>query len=235
MAFSWLSIPWRTIVSHSQTTFFLLCGCREKRHPHKRKKAFWQRETRQTTTWFDWATRSMCNLRCWCKIILTPVMEVMMPIDEHGFSLHKSDFRDAVCLRYGWPLPHLHTDCICGTSFIVQHAFTCSHGGYPTLRHNEIRDLTAQLMSEVCPDVATEPTLQPVSNERFFHRSANTECGALLDVRAQGFWGVRHQQAYFDVLVLNPLADTNRRITPTSCFQSHDWEKRGPMNNVSVK
>ena len=43
-------------------------------------------------------------------------------------------------------------------------------------------------MSEVCPNVATEPTLQPVTNEQFFHCSANTECGAHLDVRAQGFW-----------------------------------------------
>ena len=25
----------------------------------------------------------------------------VLPIDEHGFSLHKSDFRDAVCVRYG--------------------------------------------------------------------------------------------------------------------------------------
>ena len=39
-----------------------------------------------------------------------------LPIDEHGFALHKSDFRDAVCLRYGWPLLHLPTECICGTS-----------------------------------------------------------------------------------------------------------------------
>ena len=25
----------------------------------------------------------------------------VLPLDEHGFSLHKGDFRDAVCLRYG--------------------------------------------------------------------------------------------------------------------------------------
>ena len=149
-----------------------------------------------------------------------------LPIDEHGFALHKSDFRDAVCLRYGWPLLHLPTECICGTLFTVEHAFTCSHGGYPTLRHNEVRDITAQLMSEVCPNIATEPTLQPVSSERFFHRSANTECGARLDVRAQGFWGVRHQQAYFDVRVFNPLANTNRCNSLASCFRSHDREKR---------
>jgi len=45
------------------------------------------------------------------------------------------------------------------------------------------------LQPEVCPNVAIEPTLQPVTNEQFFHHSANTECGARLDVRAQSFWG----------------------------------------------
>ena len=80
-------------------------------------------------------------------------------------------------------------------------------------------------MSEVCPNVATEPTLQAVSNERFVHRSANTESGARLDVRAQGFWGVHHQQAYFDVRVFNPLAATNRQSTLSTCFRTHDREK----------
>ena len=71
----------------------------------------------------------------------------VLPLDEHDFSLHKGDFHDAVCLRYGWSLPHLPMECICGASFTVNHAFTCPHGGFPTLRHNEIRDITAQLMS----------------------------------------------------------------------------------------
>ena len=150
----------------------------------------------------------------------------VLPLDEHGFSLHKGDFRDAVCLRYGWPLLHLPTECVCGTSLTVDHAFTCPHGGYPTLHHNELRDITAQLMSEVCPNVATAPTLQPASNERFFHRSANIECGARLDVRAQGFWGIHHQQAYFDVRVFNPLAAINCQTHRSACFRSHDCEKR---------
>ena len=113
----------------------------------------------------------------------------VLPLDDHAFSLHKGDFRDAVCLRYGWSLPHLPTECICGASFTVDHAFTCPHGGYPTLRHNEIRDITAQLMSEVCPNVATEPVLQPVTNECFFHRSADTGTDARLDVGNRGFGG----------------------------------------------
>ena len=150
----------------------------------------------------------------------------VLPLDDHAFSLHKGDFCDAVCLRYGWSLPHLPTECICGASFTVDHAFTCPHGGYPTLRHNEIRDITAQLMSEVCPNVATEPILQPVTNERFFHRSANTGTDARLDVRAQRFWGIHHQQAYFDVRVFNPLATSNRQSAISTCFRSHDREKR---------
>ncbi len=30
-------------------------------------------------------------------------------------------------------------------------------GGFPTIRHNEIRDITASLLTEVCHNVATEP------------------------------------------------------------------------------
>ena len=78
-----------------------------------------------------------------------------LALDEYGFLLHKDDFRDAVCLRYGWSLPHLPTESVCCASFTDDHSFTCPHGGYPTLHHNEIRDITAQLMSEVCPNMTT--------------------------------------------------------------------------------
>ena len=65
----------------------------------------------------------------------------------------------------------------------------------PTLHQNEIRDITVQLMFEVCPNVTTLPTLLPVTHEHF-HYSVNAESGARLDVRAQGFWGVHYQKAY---------------------------------------
>ena len=31
-----------------------------------------------------------------------------LPIQEHGFCLHKGAFRDALCLRYGWKPPLCH-------------------------------------------------------------------------------------------------------------------------------
>ena len=55
--------------------------------------------------------------------------------------------------------------------------------------------------------------------------SANTESGACLDVRAQGFWGVHHQLAYLDVRVFDSLTATNRQSTLSTCFRSHDCEK----------
>ena len=66
-----------------------------------------------------------------------------LPISEHGFALHKGAFCDALALRYGWDPPNTPSHCICGKSFTVEHALSCPFGGFPTLRHNEIRNLTA--------------------------------------------------------------------------------------------
>ena len=63
-----------------------------------------------------------------------------------------------------------------------------------SLGHNEIRDVTADLLNEVYHNVSTEPELQPLSGELLSHRTANTE--AHLDVKAQGFWGDRRQCAF---------------------------------------
>ena len=102
--------------------------------------------------------------------------------NEFNLSLHKGAFRDAVALRYGWPPLNLPSHCSCGSNFTVQHALSCPMGGFPTLRHNEERDLTADLMAEVCHDVCTEPTLQPLimTGETLTGASAITDDGARL-------------------------------------------------------
>ena len=51
-----------------------------------------------------------------------------LPLNEHGFSLHKGAFRDALALRYGWQLSNLPKECVCGKAFTVEHAFSCSRG-----------------------------------------------------------------------------------------------------------
>ena len=114
-----------------------------------------------------------------------------LPLDEYGFALHKSGFQDALALRYGWLPLRTPTLCACGTSFSVEHALSCPKGGLPSIRHNEIRDLTATLLIEVCSQVVTEPELQPVSQEEFSLSSANVQDGARLGIAMNGFWGER--------------------------------------------
>ena len=87
----------------------------------------------------------------------------VLPLKEHGFHLHKGEFRNAISLRYGWSLSHTPQQCSCGTAFSVDHVMTCHMGGIPNIRHNEIRDLTASLVTEVCHNVSIEPLLQPLS------------------------------------------------------------------------
>ena len=81
----------------------------------------------------------------------------VLPLEDHGFHLSRGDFRDALCLRYGWHLPNVPSKCFCGKKFDVDHSMICPKGGFPTLRHNEVRDITADLLTETCKDVTIEP------------------------------------------------------------------------------
>ena len=107
----------------------------------------------------------------------------VLPIQEHGFHLHKGDFRGALSLHYGLLPLNTAKNATVEPPF---HALVCPFGGFPTIRHNQVHDLTATLPTEVCHNVATEPSLQSVSAETFSHATANTADGAHLDVKAGG-------------------------------------------------
>ena len=64
-------------------------------------------------------------------------------------------------------------------------------------RKVERRDLTANLLSEVCHSVSTEPHLYPISGETHTGALANVEDGAGLDILANGFWMSRFERAFF--------------------------------------
>ena len=149
-----------------------------------------------------------------------------LPIKEHGFTLHKGAFRDALSLRYGWPLQNTPSHCTCGQLFSVEHALTCKTGGFPAVRHNEVRDITASLLTEVCHGVTIEPHLQPLSGESMTQHSAITEDGARLDVAMYGFWGGRFEKAYVDVRVFNPSARSNLQGSLSATYRKHEQEKR---------
>ena len=152
----------------------------------------------------------------------------VLPLTEHGFTLHKSAFHDALALRYGWTPSRMPSkcECGCGNTFNVEHALSCAKGGFPSLRHNEVRDITASLLTEVCSEVCVEPDVQPVTSDQLNGASANRQDGARLDVSANGVWGGRFQKTYFDVRVFNPLAPSNRNQAPASVYRKHELEKK---------
>ena len=148
------------------------------------------------------------------------------PSEEHGFVLNKSDFRDAVSLRYNRPVKNLPSTCACGQSFDVTHAMNCKKGGYVTIRHNDIRDFEAGLLSKVCSDVQTEPPLQPVTGEIL---AGETGDEARPDVRARGFWR-RGQNAFFDVCVTNANAKSHASQPIRSALAKYERAKKNKYN-----
>ena len=121
---------------------------------------------------------------------LKPSLPASIPIKEFGFSLHKSAFSNALALRYNWQPSRLPTHCDCGHVFSIEHALSCPKSGFPSIHHNEIRDLTANLLTEICNDVRVEPDLQPVPPGAL-PANCNNAVGARLDIAANGFWRAR--------------------------------------------
>lgn len=72
----------------------------------------------------------------------------------------------------------------------MEHALSCPTGGFPIIRHNELRDITANLMMEVCHGVAVKQTLQTVTGEQMALNSAITTDDARVDIQATGFGGI---------------------------------------------
>ena len=93
------------------------------------------------------------------------------------------------------------------------------------MRHNEIWDLLANLLTDVCHNVTLEPHLQPLSWESLSSSSATREENAGHDVGVNGFWGGRFERAYIDVRVFNPHAPSNLSSRISSTYRRHEREK----------
>ena len=120
-----------------------------------------------------------------------------LPLSKHGFDLTKTEFRDEIALRYTWEAKNTPAICPCGKELSLTHALHCAKGGYTHLRRNEIRDVFANLMDDVCHDVQIEPKLQSLDGEIFSSNSTSYD-DARLDIKANGLWGSRFNRTSFD-------------------------------------
>ena len=129
----------------------------------------------------------------------------VLPIKDMDLTLNKREFKDAIHLRYDWDMNDIPLVCVCGDVFNIDHAMICRRGGFIIQRHNEVRDLEAEMLNMVCYDVEVEPVLQEISGE-MLARGVNKAPDARLDIHARGFWD-RQSSAFFDVRVCHPNAD----------------------------
>jgi len=150
----------------------------------------------------------------------TSALITSMPLKLHGFSLSKSEFTDALLMRYRLPLSGLPSTCICGHPYSI---------GFVNMRHDGVRDLLAKNMREVLNDVEVEPRLKPLNGETFVCHSAITDTDARSDIRARGFW-TRQQEAFFDIRIFYPNASSYLPRNLNSLYHSFENQKKNLYN-----
>lgn len=73
-------------------------------------------------------------------------------------------------LRYGSELKCLPQESACEAKSNIYHMLICKTGGFVTLHHKEIENITADMLPMICKDVRTEPTLSttPSKNDELW-------------------------------------------------------------------
>ena len=98
-----------------------------------------------------------------------------------------------------------------------------------TLRHNEVRDITATLLSDVCKNVELEPSLLSLNGkEQTMMKTAEND-EVRLDIFVRNFW-VSGQKAFFDVRVFDPNAGSYSKQTLKQCYSLTENEKKRYYN-----
>ena len=155
-----------------------------------------------------------------------------LPMHSYGYELNKQDFRDALCLRYGWKIPNTPSHCACNKKNTVDHMMNCKLGGFVIMRHNEVRDFEAELLRDVCKDVKIEPELLPAGNTHL--PGANIAEKARLDVSAMGVW-IPMERTFLDVRITNLNSPSYRDKTPESVYKTNEREKKRDYNQRVIQ
>lgn len=80
--------------------------------------------------------------------------------------------------------------CVCRFKMYMQHAMNCKKGGFITIRHSGVRDLTDDLLTIIQKDMEIELKLLPITEEAFDYQTANASNETRVDIRARGFWEI---------------------------------------------
>ena len=82
---------------------------------------------------------------------------------------------------------------------------SCKKGSFVSITHNDLRDLSVKIVSEVYKDTEIWPKLLPLSGEELHGRTTNLSNEARLDIRAHRF-GERGQKIFFNIRVSDSIS-----------------------------
>ena len=102
---------------------------------------------------------------------------------------------------------------------------SCKRGGFVSIRHNDLRALTANMLTKVCKGTEIEPKLTPLTGKELGSRTANTTNEARLDIRARGVWQ-RGQQLFLDLRIFDPNTCPYRDKSLQQCHVTKEQEKK---------
>ena len=100
------------------------------------------------------------------------------------------------------------------------------------MRHNNIRDFEAKLLTEVCKDVKIEPELLPIGDQGV--ESSNIADKARLDVSAVGIWSAQ-ERTFLDVRVFHPNSTSYLNTSPSQLYIQQEQEKKRTYNNRIIQ
>ena len=107
----------------------------------------------------------------------------------------------------------------------VTYALSCKLGGFVTLRNNELKNITADLLSKVCYHGCVELMLQELTGEQSKERAANRTDEARLDVTAVNFC-VAGQRAFFYIRVFDLNARRYSNLELAKCYSIIQYDER---------
>ena len=102
-----------------------------------------------------------------------------------------------------WQIYQQHAPVV--VDLVYNIAWVLKKGGFIYIRQNYVRDLTANILSEVCKDIEIKPELTTLMGKEFGRRTANTTNDTRLDIRLRKIWQ-RGQQTFLDLRVFDPNA-----------------------------
>ena len=110
----------------------------------------------------------------------------------------------------------------------LQNASSCPKVGLAITRHNELRNLTAEILGKVCKNVVIVPLLVSLTGEEVL-KSSNTSNQTRPVMSARGSQ-INGQTAFCDVRVFNPLPRYHLHHSLLAVHKKNEKEKKWEYN-----